>query len=213
MDIVLNDIEVRILGCLIEKETTTPEYYPLSLNSLTNACNQKSNRHPVVSLDEAAVEEGLSSLQTKGLARKTLTAGSRVTKYLHTLLDKFDLSGHEMAVLCELLLRGPQTLGELRSHAERMARFEDLDTIDKTLQVLIAYDPPLVMKLPRETGRKENRHMHLLSGNSVPDLAAEPVAAQMSAQERIMRLEEETAQLRAELEDLKKTFSEFRAQF
>jgi len=114
MDIVLNDTEVRILGCLIEKELTTPEYYPLSLNSLTNACNQKSNRNPIISYNETDVSQCLDSLQEMGLARKTLTAGSRVTKYLHTFLDKFDLSTHEIALLCELMLRGPQTIGEIR---------------------------------------------------------------------------------------------------
>ena len=127
MDIILDDAEVRILGCLVEKELTTPEYYPLSLNSLTNACNQKSNRCPVVSLDEADVSKGLEGLQEKGLARKTLTAGSRVTKYLHTILDRFDLSKQEIAILCELMLRGPQTMGELRTHAERMSPFEGLE--------------------------------------------------------------------------------------
>jgi hypothetical protein len=213
MDIILNDAGVRILGCLIEKELTTPEYYPLSLNSLTNACNQKSNRNPIVSYDEADVSQGLESLQEMGLARKTLTAGSRVTKYLHTFLDKFDLSTHEIAVLCELMLRGPQTPGEVRTHAERMSEFKGLEEIENTLQALMDYDPALVVKLPRETGRKECRYMHLFSGNTMKALPSGPTAHQSQIQERISKLEEEITRLREELEELKQVFAEFKAQF
>jgi uncharacterized protein YceH (UPF0502 family) len=213
MDIVLNDTEVRILGCLIEKELTTPEYYPLSLNSLTNACNQKSNRNPIISYNETDVSQGLDSLQEMGLARKTHIAGSRVPKYLHTVLDKFDLSRHEIALLCELMLRGPQTIGEIRTHAERMSTFEDLQEVENTLQVLMDYDPALAIKLPRETGRKECRYMHLFAGSSLQDLSAGPAVYRIPAEERISRLEEETARLRSELEDLKQTFAEFKSQF
>jgi hypothetical protein len=216
MDIVLDDIEVRILGCLIEKELTTPEYYPLSLNSLTNACNQKSNRSPIVFFDEADVAQGLESLQAKGLARKTLTAGSRVIKYLHTLLDRFDLSKQEICILCELMLRGPQTMGEIRTHAERMSPFESLEEVEKNLQALMDYDPALVIKLPREIGRKESRHMHLFSGIPSHDLSAvptEPAAPQITVQERLSRLEEENSRLRTELEELKQSFAEFKSQF
>lgn len=213
MDIILDDTEVRILGCLIEKELTTPEYYPLSLNSLTNACNQKSNRNPIVSFDEADVEQGLEGLQAKGLARKTLTPGSRVTKHRHALLDKFDLSRQEIAILCELMLRGPQTMGELRTRAERMSPFESLEEVEKNLQALMDYDPALVIKLPREPGRKECRHTHLLSGKPSNDLSAEPAAPQATVQERISRLEEEASRLRGELEELKQTFAEFKSQF
>src|SRR5512137_2739269 len=120
MDIVLSDVEARVLGCLIEKEMTTPEYYPLSLNALTAACNQKSNRSPVVAYDETTVAEKLDGLRQKGLAAKMQAPGSRVAKYLHAMLDRFDLSRQELAVLCELMLRGPQTSGELRSRAERL---------------------------------------------------------------------------------------------
>ena len=164
MDIVLNDSEVRIIACLIEKELTTPEYYPLSLNSLMNACNQKSNRNPVVSYDETEVTQGLGSLQEKGLVRKTLMSGDRVSKYLHALLDRFDLSGKEMAILCELMLRGTQTVGEIRSHTERMSAFESLEEVENTLRGLAEHDPPLTLRMPRETGRKECRYMHLFSG-------------------------------------------------
>ena len=213
MDIVLNETEVRILGCLIEKEMTTPEYYPLSLNSLTNACNQKSNRDPVVFYEEAVVSQGLDSLQEKGLARKTHTAGSRVPKYLHTVLDKFDLSGQEMAILCELMLRGPQTMGEIRTHADRMSPLNSLEEVEKNLRALLDYDPALAIKLPRESGRKECRYMHLFSGSITQDLPAGPAAYRSPEEERISRLEEETARLRSELEDLKQTFAEFKSQF
>jgi uncharacterized protein YceH (UPF0502 family) len=218
MDIVLDDTEVRILGCLIEKEMTTPEYYPLSLNALTNACNQKSNRHPVVSYDETAVAHGLDSLQVKGLARKTHTAGSRVPKYLHAILDRFDLSRQEMAVLSELMLRGPQTVGEIRSHAERMSAFENLEEVERTLQGLTDQDQPLAMKLPRETGRKESRYVHLFSGSietekKAHDMSREPAAPQAPGQEKIARLEEEMAKLRSDLEELKQVFAEFKSQF
>jgi len=216
MAIVLDDTEVRILGCLIEKELTTPEYYPLSLNSLTNACNQKSNRNPIVFFDEAVVAQGLERLQEKGLARKTLTAGSRVTKYLHTIMDRFDLSRQEIAILCELMLRGPQTLGEIRTRAERMSPFEGLEEVEKNLQAMMDYDPVLVIKLPREAGRKECRHMHLFSGRTSHDLSAvstELAAPQLTVQERLSRLEEENSRLRSELEELKQSFAEFKSQF
>jgi uncharacterized protein YceH (UPF0502 family) len=216
MDNVLNESEVRILACLIEKEMTTPEYYPLSLNSLTNACNQKSNRNPVVSYGEDAVVRGLDSLQEKGLARKTLTPGSRVSKYRHAILDRFDLSNQEMAVLSELMLRGPQTVGEVRSHTERMSiSFERLEEAEKTLHGLAEHDPPLTLKMPREAGRKECRYMHLFSGGAeiLPALNAEPVAPQVSSGEKIERLEEEIAKVRSELEELKRAFAEFKSQF
>lgn len=215
MDIVLNDNEVRILACLIEKELTTPEYYPLSLNSLTNACNQKSNRNPVVSYDETDVAHGLSSLQEKGFVRKTLMSGSRVTKYLHAIMDRFDLSRQEMAILCELMLRGPQTVGEIRSHAERMSTFESLAEVENTLQGLAEHDPPLTLKMQRETGRKECRYMHLFLGGieTWHDLSAELAAIEMSSQEKIKKLEEEIVRLRSELEELKQAFTEFKSQF
>jgi uncharacterized protein YceH (UPF0502 family) len=215
MDIILNDSEVRILASLIEKEMTTPDYYPLSLNSLTNACNQKSNRNPIVSYDETAVARGLGSLQEKGLVRKTLTAGSRVTKYLHSVLDRFDLSRQEMAILCEIMLRGPQTVGEVRSHTERMDIFNSLEEVENTLQGLAEHDPPLTIKMPRETGRKECRYMHLLLGDTEPlhNFSVEPAAIQVSSEEKIRKLEEEIARIQSELEELKQAFFEFKSQF
>jgi uncharacterized protein YceH (UPF0502 family) len=219
MDMVLDTMEVRILGCLIEKELTTPEYYPLSLNALTNACNQKSNRRPVLSLDEPAVLKGLEGLRQKGLARETHTAGSRVPKYLHELLSLADLSRHETAVLCELLLRGPQTPGELRSNAGRIAPFGHLGEVEEALQGLMQHDPPFVIKLPREVGRKEARYAHLFShqdveAGAVSDASAVSVmSAGQSANEAIARMEEEIARIREELEELKQAFEQFRSQF
>jgi uncharacterized protein YceH (UPF0502 family) len=217
MDIRLDEQELRILGCLIEKEMTTPEYYPLSLNSLTNACNQKSNRNPVVSYSEVDVQHGLERLQEKNLARETYSSGSRVAKYLHTLLDSFDLSKQELAVLCELMLRGPQTAGELRSRSERMAPFESLEKVDEILRGLLEHDPALVIQLPREAGRKERRYMHLLSVKE-NTVASEPVQSEnfhavSSADGKLVRMEEEIIKLREEVEALKQAFSEFRSQF
>lgn len=217
MDIVLDETETRILGSLIEKEITTPEYYPLSLNSLTNACNQKSNRNPVAAYEEAAVEQGLERLQSKGLVRKTFSAGSRVQKYLHLLFDRFDLSKQETAALCELMLRGPQTAGELRSRADRMAAFESLEKMDETLRGLMEHDPALVIQLPREAGRKERRFMHLLSGEQYTTGAAEPggdsSSQAISTAERITGMEEEIEKLRSEIKELKEAFAEFKSQF
>jgi uncharacterized protein YceH (UPF0502 family) len=218
MDIVLDVMEVRILGCLIEKEMTTPEYYPLSLNALTNACNQKSNRSPVLSVDESAVLRGLDGLRQKGLARETQTSGSRVPKYLHELLSRFDLSRPETAVLCELMLRGPQTPGELRSNAERMAPFANLGKIEETLRDLMDHDPPLVTKLPRETGRKESRYAQLFSprdieGKTVADPHANPAVSVRTANEAVAGLEEEIARIRRELEELRQDFMRFKSQF
>jgi uncharacterized protein YceH (UPF0502 family) len=194
---------------------TTPEYYPLSLNSLTNACNQKSNRNPIVSYDEDTVARGLGKLQEKGLVRKTLTSGSRVNKFLHAVLDQFDLSRQEMAIICELMLRGPQTVGEVRSHTERMATFESLEEVESTLQGLAQHDPPFTLKIPRESGRKECRYMHLFSGGleTLTDFAEEPAAIQVSSEEKIRKFEEEIAMMRSELEELKRAFSEFKSQF
>ncbi len=214
MDIVFDEVEVRILGCLIEKEMTTPEYYPLSLNALTNACNQKSNRNPLVSYDETVVARGLESLQEKGFIRKTHTPGSRVPKYLHATLERFDLSRQEMAVLCELMLRGPQTVGEIRGRSERMAAFESLEEVERTLQGMTDHDPPLAIKLQRETGRKECRYMHLFSGSIAAEKKAYDLPAESdTVHDRIIRLEEEIARLRSELEELKQAFAEFKSQF
>lgn len=219
MEITLNEIESRVLGCLIEKEITTPDYYPLTLNALTNACNQKSNRNPVVSYDETTVVRGLDDLSEKGLAKKVFAVGSRVQKYQHAFLDKFDLGRREVAVLCELMVRGPQTAGELRTHAGRMYEFKGLEEVDEVLQGLMEYEGPMVIKLPRQAGRKEQRYMHLFSGKpetkGIEQAAPlEPAAMQTSGEnDRIAKLEEELAMLRKEFDEMKQAFIEFKSQF
>jgi uncharacterized protein len=214
--ILLNEIEARVLGSLVEKEITTPEYYPLSLNALVNACNQKSNRAPAMTLDEGAVRQALDGLEEQGLAGAARIADSRVAKYEHRLQEVFNFYRHEIAILCVLILRGPQTPGELRSRAERMHRFENLDEVQSALQRLMKREPPLVKMLPRVPGTKEARYAHLLSGD-VETWQPEPVetvAATSSAEsERMARLEEEVANLQRELAELKQQLAEFRKQF
>src|SRR5512142_3176847 len=172
MNIVLNDVEVRVLGALIEKDITTPDYYPLSLNALINACNQKSNREPVMELDENGVRDALESLKEKRLAGPAGGADSRVTKYEHRLQEVFNFDRRETALVCVLLLRGPQTPGELRGRTERMYRFETLDDVQSGLQKLMDRQPPLVRVLPRQPGTKESRYMHLFSGDVAADYVA-----------------------------------------
>jgi len=208
MDLLLQPEEVRVLGALLEKEITTPEYYPLSLNALVNACNQKSNRDPVVNFEEAVVEHALHSLRDKGLLLSITGAGSRVQKYAHRISEKLNLGRPELAILCELMLRGPQTLGELRTRGERMHSFDDLDQV----QSVIDRHPELMVKLERRPGEKESRYAHLLSGApALAPPAGEPPAAHRP--DRISILETEVAQLRAELEDLKQRFAGFQKQF
>jgi hypothetical protein len=208
VEAVIDDAEVRILGCLIEKEMTTPEYYPLSLNALTDACNQKTNRSPVVAYDEATVAEKLESLRQKGLAGRIQAPGSRVAKYLHAVLDRHDLSRQELALLCELMLRGPQTPGELRSRAERMCPIGSIEDAERALQTLIEHDPPLVEKLPRELGRKECRYAHLLScgigaAGRIAETPRDTLSLQVPIDRRVALLEKEVAELRNELQALK----------
>jgi uncharacterized protein len=213
---VLNKVEIRVLGSLIEKDITTPDYYPLSLNALINACNQKSNRDPVMNLDEGTVRDGLSALNEKGLAGPVSSADSRVPKYEHRLQEVFNLPRAETAVLCVLLLRGAQTPGELRGRTERMHRFEELSDVHSALQRLIQREPPLVQMLPRQPGTKEARYVHLLSGEVeiTEPPAPEPAVTTASADdERIARLEGEIGSLKAEIADLKKQLQEFRKQF
>jgi uncharacterized protein len=208
MDLLLHPVEVRVLGSLLEKEITTPEYYPLSLNALVNACNQKSNRDPTVNFDEATVEQALHSLRDKGLLLSITGAGSRVQKYGHRISEKLNLGRPELAILCELMLRGPQTLGELRTRAERMHRFDDLEQVQSVIDRL----SELIVKLDRRPGEKESRFAQLLSGPpAVFHNEPEPPAPQR--QDRISTLEAEVAQLRNELEDLKQQFAGFKKQF
>jgi uncharacterized protein YceH (UPF0502 family) len=218
METLLNDLEVRVLGCLIEKELATPEYYPLTLNALTNACNQKSNRDPVMSLEETEVVRALDALRFKQLALVS-AEGGRVAKYRHILAEKLRLSPAELALLAELLLRGPQTVGELRTRAERMHRFQDLVGVEAVLEEMMSRTPPLVGRLPRQPGRKEQRHAHLLSGEPVQNAdedAPPPEAARlkvMAADERTAKLEEEVAALRGEVAGLRRLVEELKAQF
>jgi uncharacterized protein YceH (UPF0502 family) len=206
-----------VLGSLVEKELTTPEYYPLSLNALVNACNQKSNRDPVINLDEEAVREALRTLDKKGLAGAADNMVSRVSKYEHRLQEAYNFTRHEIAILAELLLRGPQTPGELRSRADRMHKFDDLGIVQSTLQRLMKREPPLVKVLPRQPGTKEARYAHLLSGDVEvsPAESAVGVAVTSSANssERIARLEAQAENLQSELADLKQQFAAFRKQF
>ena len=219
MDIILNEVETRVLGSLVEKDVTTPDYYPLSLNALVNACNQKNNRDPLMNLDEDAVRQALDTLQQKRLAGPTSSADSRVTKYEHRLQEAFNFTRGETAILCVLLLRGPQTPGELRGRTERMHRFEDLTEVQSTLQRLMQRDPPLARVLPRQPGTKESRYKHLLAGDEedLTDVAraATPasVPSQSAGADRIARLEDEVANLHREFAELKEQFANFRKQF
>jgi uncharacterized protein len=227
----LSEIEARILGALIEKEITTPEYYPLSLNALVNACNQKSNRAPEMHLDDDSVLQALRTLEQKGLAGKGDNMDGRVKKYEHRLADAFNFTRPETAVLCELLLRGPQTPGELRSRAERMHHFDDLEPVNSTLRHLIERDPPLAKLLPRQPGTKEARYTQLLSGDVIaaaesesaplastksviafPSAMASP-AASSPAVDRITGLEQKVSALQQEISDLKQQLANFRKQF
>jgi uncharacterized protein YceH (UPF0502 family) len=211
----LNAIEARVLGALIEKDITTPDYYPLSLNALVNACNQKSNRDPVMTLDEDAVREALSSLAEKRLAGTVSSADSRVPKYEHRVQEVFNLTRAETAVLCVLLLRGPQTLGELRGRTERMFHFNDLSEVQSALQRLAERQPALVKMLAKQPGTKEARYAHLLSGDvgfAAP--AAEAVVTSAAPENsRVTRLEDELGNLKSELATLKQQFEDFRKQF
>jgi uncharacterized protein YceH (UPF0502 family) len=213
--LLLNEIETRVLGSLVEKELTTPEYYPLSLNALVNACNQKSSRDPIMNLDEETVREALRTLEKKGLAGPADNMVSRVSKYEHRLQEAYNFTRHETAILAELLLRGPQTPGELRSRADRMHKFDDLGIVQTTLQKLMKREPPLVKVLLRQPDTKEARYAHLLNGDVEVPQADAGVAASSGASSsaRIARLEDHVEKLQAEIADLKKQFAAFRGQF
>ena len=214
MNFILNPVETRVLGSLIEKDITTPDYYPLSLNALVNACNQKNNRDPVMNLDEDVVRQALHSLQEKRLAGPAGGADSRVLKYEHRLQEAFNFDRREIAVMCVLLLRGPQTPGELRGRTERMYRFEALDEVNSTLQHLMQREPPLVKMLARQPGTKEARFGQLLSKEAETWEAAPPVSTVVSGDSyRIAELEQEVSRLRDEVGQLKHQFAEFKRQF
>lgn len=226
MQVTLTSIEARVLGALIEKEITTPEYYPLSLNALTNACNQRSNRDPVLHLDENDIRRVLNHLESQSLVRSISAHDSRVPKFEHRLQDAFNFYRPEVAIICELLLRGAQTPGELRTRASRMHPFDDLESVHSALQRLAKREPPLVTVLPRQHGMKEARYAHLLGESSPVEIAAaEAIAAESSAHshvpastalpliDRIETLTNEVAELRAQIADLQSQFAAFRRQF
>jgi len=215
----LNPIEVRVLGCLIEKEMATPEYYPLTLNALVNACNQKSNRHPVMALDESTVEQALYDMRmNQKLAVEVTSSGSRVAKYRHNMAAHWNFSPAKMAVLCELFIRGPQTPGDLRAHASRLHPMADAREVEEILQGLANHsDGPFVVHLPREPGKRERRWAHLFSGEpEINETPHEPASTAPSApmdDDRIETMENEIAKLRGQLDELKNEFESFKARF
>jgi uncharacterized protein YceH (UPF0502 family) len=222
VNFTLTPTEARVLGSLVEKEITTPDYYPLSLNAILNAANQKSNRDPVMDLDEDAVRRALHSLSQQGLARSAATEG-RVAKFEHRLAEVFNFHRHEIALLCVLLLRGPQTPGELRTRTDRLYPFDDLAAVHSALNLLMNRDPALVKVLARQPGTKEARYAHLLSGD-VPEsvsqhASVDSVSAAQSDQgatsdsHRLAQLEDEVAALRTEVTDLKNQLAAFQKQF
>jgi uncharacterized protein YceH (UPF0502 family) len=220
MPFLLTEIETRVLGSLIEKDITTPDYYPLSLNALVNACNQKNNRDPVMTLDESTVRDALATLQEKRFAGPASGSDSRVPKFEHRLQEVFNFDRREIAVLCVLLLRGAQTPGELRGRADRMYHFEALEDVVSTLDRLALREPPLVCVLPRQPGTKESRYTHLFSGKPAEgSVARELLPAETSLHstaadtDRLAILEEEVAALRRGLADMQQQLATFRKQF
>lgn len=220
MEALLNSVEVRVLGALIEKEITTPEYYPLTLNSLTTACNQKSNRDPVVSLEEKAVVRALESLREKGLARQVSGVDMRVPKHYHLFDEKMGLTRPHVAALCVLMLRGPQTVGEIRGRSGRLYEFADLEEVERVLVELAERtEGALVVQLVRQPGRKESRYAHVLMGEPEEEDAqtegpVDAAALEVRAEnERIAALEEQVKALRDELADVRSAFAQFKEQF
>jgi uncharacterized protein YceH (UPF0502 family) len=220
MPTILDEAEVRVLGALVEKQTTTPEYYPLTLNALVLACNQKSNRHPVVNYDEETVNRAIESLRGKNLVYVFYGSTSRVPKYKHMMGEIFELSPQELALMCVLMLRGPQTVGELRGRTDRLYDFSGLDEVEETLRLLSSKEPQsLVAKLTRQPGQKEVRYAHLLSGEISIDYAperegtaSEDVSKPIRS-DRLKELEQEVETLRGEVNSLRQEFEDFKKQF
>jgi uncharacterized protein YceH (UPF0502 family) len=226
VDALLNEVEARVVGSLIEKQVTTPEYYPLTLNALVNACNQLSNRDPVVAFDEKTVARALESLREKNLAYVFYGSDSRVPKYKHVMTEIFHLTPSELAVMCVLMLRGPQTTGEIRSRTSRLYEFADLSEVEATLEKLIERDDPaMVARLPRMAGQKEARYAHLLAGEvaaaTVPATETQRATPRTEAavlevraeNEKVSRLEAEVETLRREVAYLREQFESFKKQF
>lgn len=217
MDVLLNPVEVRVIGSLIEKQVTTPEYYPLTLNALINACNQTTNRDPVVAYDEKTVARALESLRERSLV--WMVTGSRVPKYEHRFTEQFKLAEQEIAVMCVLMLRGPQTAGEIRGRTGRLYEFTSLEEVELVLESLMNADEPFVARLARQPGTKESRYAHLLSGEvqieqQEAQVKAEPAMQEVRAEnERIARLEGELDTLRQKHEELRQQFLDFKRQF
>lgn len=220
MQTILNEVEVRVLGALVEKQVTTPEYYPLTLNALVQACNQRSNRNPVVTFDEETVARAIESLRAKNLVYVFYGSTSRVPKYKHMMGEIFELSGQELAIMCVLMLRGPQTPGELRGRTDRLYDFSGLEEVEETLKLLRAKEPQaLVTKLARQQGQKEVRYAHLLAGELNIDYASERETAEAedvgrpAKSDRLKELEQEVLMLRSEVNSLRQEFEEFKKQF
>jgi len=207
VDQTLTEAEVRVLGSLIEKEITTPDYYPLSLNALMAACNQSSNRNPVVHYDEDTVLQAADLLREKKLVHLIARGESRVNKYRHVLYEAMNMGRPDIAAMCILMLRGPQTIGEIRTRSNRLYDFTSIEQVETTLNGLMAAVPPLVVRLPRQMGQKEVRYAHLLSGEvEMSALEAEPEVRPEIDPDRIGRLEKEVADLRREFEEFRKKF-------
>lgn len=215
MSLELNEIEARIIGCLIEKENTTPDYYPLTLNALTNACNQKSNRNPVVDYDEQTVQQAIDSLLSKDFVYLFYGSGSRTPKYKHLLSKVLELDHSETAVICVLLLRGAQTLGELNQRTSRIYEFSGLDEVHQTVDGLTKREEPLLIPIPKQPGQKEARFAHLLSGDVDFEAVSSEIPTRSSAagNSRIGELEEKIAELESELGSFRDEFEEFKKQF
>ena len=219
----LTEIEVRVLGALLEKARTTPDNYPLSLNALTSACNQTSNREPVMALEETAVSAAVDALRRRSLVRAIVHSGGRITKYMHLMDDALGLVNRQLAILCVLMLRGPQTAGELRTRAQRLHDFDDVADVESALDGLASREPePLVLKLPRRPGQREERWAHLLAGEAAAQAAAArasaaahgtPATAPPPSDDRVARLESEIAAMRQELTELRAELAAFRKQF
>ncbi|MFN2492547.1 MAG: YceH family protein [Pyrinomonadaceae bacterium] len=219
MQTILNETEVRVLGSLVEKQVTTPEYYPLTLNALMLACNQKNNRNPVTAYNEDTVAQALETLREKNLAYVFYGSTSRVPKYKHVLPEVMHLSQPELAIMCVLLLRGPQTTGELATRAFRLHEFAGLEEVDATLNSLISREPdPLVIRLPRQPGQKEVRYAHLLSGEVAVESYTETdkpreTTARSSQGDRVSKVESEVEDLKNQFARLQQQFADFKKQF
>lgn len=208
----LDSVEIRILGCLVEKEMATPDYYPLTLKALTAACNQKSNRNPVMELSETDVLQGLDLLRHKGMAL-VAAGGGRVPRYGHNLEARLHLEPPALAVLCELMIRGPQTIGELRTRAERLHPFDSLQDAEAVVRELADNDPPLLVELPRQPGSREHRYKHLLGTGKEGGETETVETSTVGDEHKIHALEKELASLREEVEALRRELAEFKSQF